>query len=133
MKNTDNIIILKCDVNKAPNKYLINPVEYKFINSRTGKELDATSREHNSFRISYPLHGVINRYDNNRKKRKEIEYAQIVPSDENYSEIYFDEDHDNYIDIKHDKGFIGSIKKEQRLVKKIMNFLWKIKNIRILF
>ena len=66
-------IIFKSDVNKAPNKYLINPVEYKFINSRTWKELDATSCEHNSFRISYPLHGVINRYDNNKINKWNLE------------------------------------------------------------
>ena len=42
MKENDDIVILKFGVNKIPNKFLINPVEYKLINSRTGQELDAS-------------------------------------------------------------------------------------------
>jgi hypothetical protein len=47
MKNNEDIE-LKFDINKTPSNFLINPVEYKFINSETGKELDATVCEHNS-------------------------------------------------------------------------------------
>ena len=76
MKNDDDIIILKFDINTAPDKFLINPVEYKFIDSGTGKELDASLCEHNSIKISYPLHGLIQRYDNRRKKRN-LDYMKI--------------------------------------------------------
>ena len=76
MKNDDDIIILKFDINTAPDKFLINPVEYKFIDSGTGKELDASMCEHNSIKISYPLHDLIQRYDNRRKKRS-LEYMKI--------------------------------------------------------
>ena len=48
MKNNEDIVILKFDIKKTLSNFLINPVEYKFINSKTGKELDATVCEHNS-------------------------------------------------------------------------------------
>ena len=77
MKEGADIIILKFDVNKIPNKYLINPVEYKFINSENGQELDASVCEHNSIRISYPVHDLISRYDKLTKNRRKLEYMKI--------------------------------------------------------
>ena len=77
MKEKDDIVILKFDVNKVPNKYLINPVEYKLINSRTGQELDASVCEHNSIRISYPVHDLINKYDKMFKRVRKLEYMKI--------------------------------------------------------
>ena len=77
MKENDDIVILKFDVNKIPNKFLINPVEYKLINSRTGQELDASICEHNSIRISYPVHDLINRYDKMTRKLRTLEYMKI--------------------------------------------------------
>ena len=73
----DDIVILKFDVNRELNNYLITPVEYKFINSRTGKSLDASVCEHNSIRISYPVHNLINRYDKMRAKLRMLEYMKI--------------------------------------------------------
>ena len=75
MDSTADIIILKFDI-KIQSKYLVNPVEYKFINSKTGQELDASVCEHNSIKISYPLHNLISRYENMRKSRK-LEYIAI--------------------------------------------------------
>ena len=77
MEEKDDIVILKFDVNKVPNKYLINPVEYKLINSRTGQELDASVCEHNSIRISYPVHDLINKYDKMFKSVRKLEYIKI--------------------------------------------------------
>ena len=77
MDYDDDIIILKFDVNIAPKNFLINPVEYKFVNSRTGQELDASVCEHNSIKISYPLHDLINRYDNRKNKKRNLEYMQL--------------------------------------------------------
>ena len=77
MDEKDNIVILKFDVNRELNNYLITPVEYKFINSRTGKNLDASVCEHNSIRISYPVHNLINRYDKMRAKLRMLEYMKI--------------------------------------------------------
>ena len=77
MDEKDDIVILKFDVNKIPNKFLINPVEYKLINSRTGKELDASICEHNSIRISYPVHDLINKYDKMTRKLRALEYMKI--------------------------------------------------------
>ena len=77
MENTDDIIILKYDLNMISEKLLINPVEYKFINSRTGQELDATVCEHNSIKISYPVHDLINKYDKMMKSLRKLEYIKI--------------------------------------------------------
>ena len=77
MQEKDDIVILKFDVNKIPNKYLINPVEYKLINSRTGQELDASICEHNSIRISYPVHDLINKYDKMTKNIRKLNYMKI--------------------------------------------------------
>ena len=76
MTSDADIIILKFDVKTPPSKYLINPVEYKFINSKTGQELDATICEHSSIKISYPLHDLISRYDN-MKRNRGLEYMYI--------------------------------------------------------
>ena len=40
MNNNEDIVILKYDINRIPSNFLINPVEYKFINSETGQELN---------------------------------------------------------------------------------------------
>ena len=77
MKNNEDIVILKFDINKIPNNFLINPVEYRFINSETGQELDATVCEHNSIKISYPVHDLINKYDTLMKKLRKLEYINI--------------------------------------------------------
>jgi hypothetical protein len=78
MSSEADIIILKFDVTKTTQKmrYLVNPVEYKFINSLTGQELDASVCEHNSIKISYPLHDLIKRYDSMKKKRN-LEYISL--------------------------------------------------------
>ena len=72
-----DIIILKFDKNESPKNYLIYPVEYKFINSKTGHQLDASVCQHNSIKISYPLHNLINKYDNLMRKHRILEYVQI--------------------------------------------------------
>ena len=77
MQEDEDIVILKYDVNKIPNKFLISPVEYKFVSSKTGRVLDASVCEHNSIRISYPVHDLINRYDKSRKKLRNLEYMKI--------------------------------------------------------
>ena len=77
MNNNEDIVILKYDINRIPSNFLINPVEYKFINSETGQELDATVCEHNSIKISYPVHDLINKYDALMKNLRKLEYINI--------------------------------------------------------
>ena len=74
--DTSDIIVLKFDVNNPPNDFMINPVEYRFLDSKTGDILDATICGHNSIKMSYPLHYLINIYDNRIKQRK-LEYMQL--------------------------------------------------------
>ena len=83
IEDKEDIIILKFDMNKLPNNYLINPVEYKLINSATGGELDASVCEHNSIRISYPLHDIISKYDKMTKKLRQLEYIKITLTSDN--------------------------------------------------
>jgi hypothetical protein len=87
MEDDEDIIILKFDVNKIPDKFLISPVEYKFINSKTGVELDATVCEHNSIRISYPVRDLINRYDKYRKKLRDLEYMKVELTSNNIDSL----------------------------------------------
>ena len=70
MLPTDDIIILKFDMIKTPNEYLINPVEYKFINSRTGENLDASACGNKKIKISYPFFNILKNYDKNIKNKK---------------------------------------------------------------
>ena len=77
MDKNDDIVILKYDLNMIQEKLLINPVEYKFINSRTGQALDATVCEHNSIKISYPVHDLISKYDKLMKQLRKLEYIKI--------------------------------------------------------
>ena len=59
----DEIIILKFDKKETPIDYLINPVEYKFLNSRNGQELDASICAKEGIKISYPFSKIINNYE----------------------------------------------------------------------
>ena len=72
-----DIIILKFDMNKMPMNYLIKPVEYRLINSLTGQEIDASICEHNSIKISYPVHDLINKFDQMLKNLRKLEYVKI--------------------------------------------------------
>jgi hypothetical protein len=75
-ESESDIIVLKFDVNNPPDNFMINPVEYRFIDSKTGNILDATICGHNSIRLSYPLHYLINIYDSRIKKRN-LEFVQL--------------------------------------------------------
>jgi hypothetical protein len=60
-----------------PMNYLIKPVEYRLINSLTGQEIDASICEHNSIKISYPVHDLINKFDQMLKNLRKLEYVKI--------------------------------------------------------
>jgi hypothetical protein len=72
MKPTDDIIILKFDMINTPKEYLINPVEYKFINSRTGAELDASACSNKKVKISYPFFNILKNYDKMTNKKRNL-------------------------------------------------------------
>ena len=74
--DNSDIIVLKFDVNSPPPDFMINPVEYRFIDSKTGNILDATICGHNNIKVSYPLHYLINIYDN-RIKQRQLEFMQL--------------------------------------------------------
>ena len=72
-----DIIILKYDLQTTPNEYLINPVEYKFINSKNGHELDASACGNGGIKISYPFSNIISALDKLAKKKRNLVPAKI--------------------------------------------------------
>ena len=71
MRDGDDIVVLKFDLENQRRKSLINPVEYEFVNSRTGKKLDMSVCTKNDVVISYSLFDILNSYK--RRKLDEIE------------------------------------------------------------
>ena len=69
MKDTDDIIIVKYDLENQPTKSLINPVEYEFISSRTGQVLDMSVCTKDDVIISYSLSDILN-YNKNYNERR---------------------------------------------------------------
>ena len=78
---TDDVIVLKYDLMDTPKEYLINPVEYKLINSKNGQEIDASICPHGSLKISYPFFNILNQY--NQKSRRNLETIMISIKNEN--------------------------------------------------
>ena len=60
MKESDDIVVVKYDLEGQINKSLVNPVEYEFINSRTGQVLDMTVCKKDDIIISYSLSDILN-------------------------------------------------------------------------
>ena len=81
MDSNDDIIILKFDMINTPKEYLINPVEYKFINSRTGSELDASSCGNKQIKISYSFFNILSNYDKLTKKIRYIRNLDTIMLD----------------------------------------------------
>ena len=55
MKEDEDIVVIKLDLKTKNPKLVINPIEYEFVNSKTGERLDITACERNEVIISYPL------------------------------------------------------------------------------
>ena len=72
----EDIIILKFDLYTPPDNFMINPVEYKFIDSESGEELDGSVCEHHTIRISYPIHELISKFDSLIKQRN-LEFMKL--------------------------------------------------------
>ena len=83
MSPKDDIIILKFDKTVTPADYLINPVEYKFFNSRNGQELDASICGKGAIKISYSFTNIINNYDKLSKPKRNLKDIMITLKNEN--------------------------------------------------
>ena len=84
----EDIVIVKFDLVNTPKEYLINPVEYKFINSRTGLTIDASPCETKKILISYPFFDILKRYDNLSKQKRNLERFNIdIKSDGDLSTL----------------------------------------------
>jgi hypothetical protein len=60
MQENDEIVVVKYDLENQQNKSLVKPVEYEFINSRTGQLLDMSVCTKNDVVISYSLSNILN-------------------------------------------------------------------------
>ena len=83
MSPKDDIIILKFDKTVTPADYLINPVEYKFFNSRNGQELDASTCGKGAIKISYSFTNIISNYDKLSKSKRNLKDIMITLKNEN--------------------------------------------------
>ena len=79
LKDGDDIVIVKYDIGDVTNSTTINPVEYKLVNSRTGKPIPMTDCEDNSILISYPLSSILNNFPTrNRKKTRKLQESEVA-------------------------------------------------------
>ena len=92
MQKNDEIIVVKYDLENQNKKSLVKPVEYEFINSRTGQILDMSVCTKDDVVVSYSLSDILN-YNVKNKKRK-LEDNEENGNDEN-NEI--DEETENII------------------------------------
>ena len=60
MKESDDIVVVKYDLEDQVAKSLVKPVEYEFINSRTGQVLDMTVCKKDDIVVSYSLSDILN-------------------------------------------------------------------------
>ena len=60
MQEKDEIVVVKYDLENKQNISLVKPVEYEFINSRTGQLLDMSVCTKNDVVISYSLSNILN-------------------------------------------------------------------------
>ena len=77
MQENDEIVVIKYDLENQQNKSLVKPVEYEFINSRTGQLLDMSVCTKNDVVISYSLSNILNYI-----KKKQERRLEEAPDDE---------------------------------------------------
>ena len=73
MESVEDIVVVKLDLKSNNKKLIINPVEYEFINSKTGKVLDASVCEKNEVVISYPITYIFKKLRNLQDEDKNEE------------------------------------------------------------
>jgi len=85
MKNSDDIVVVKYDLGNQTEKSLVKPVEYEFINSRTGQVLDMSVCTKNDIIISYSLSDILN-YNRKSEKRS----LQVDEKNNNIDNIIYE-------------------------------------------
>ncbi len=86
MLETDDIVVVKYDLGNQKTKSLVNPVEYEFINSRTGQVLDMSVCKKEDIFISYSLSDILNF----NAKSNERNLEEDEKKDNEISEIILD-------------------------------------------
>jgi len=87
MNSTDDIIVVKFDKVDTPKEYLINPVEYKFFHPVSGKELDMSACYNKKIKISYPFSKILEKYEKNLKKQRNLETVKLDIKSEDISSL----------------------------------------------
>ena len=62
LSDDTDLIIIKYDIGDKTDSSMINPVEYKILNSKTGEEISLDVCEDKSIVISYPLSDILNSF-----------------------------------------------------------------------
>ena len=82
MDEDEDIVVLKFDLENQKKKSLINPVEYEFVSSKTGKKLDMSVCTKNDVVISYSLFDILNNF-----RRGKMRTIEEIESDEEFDNI----------------------------------------------
>ena len=82
MDKDEDIVVLKFDLENQKKKSLINPVEYEFVSSKTGKKLDMSVCTKNDVVISYSLFDILNNF-----RRGKMRTIEEIESDEEFDNI----------------------------------------------
>ena len=69
LSDDTDLIIIKYDIGDKTDSSMINPVEYKILNSKTGEEISLDVCEDKSIIISYPLSDILNSFVNEKNLR----------------------------------------------------------------
>ena len=85
MKDDAQIIVVKYDLGNQTTKSIVNPVEYEFVNSKTGQILDMSACKKNDVIISYSLSDILNY--NVKKKKRNLEENNNIEEDEEIDNI----------------------------------------------
>ena len=80
MQDSEDIVVVKYDLGNQGKRSLINPVEYEFINSRTGAVLDVSVCTKNDIIVSYSLFDILN-YSKKGNKRRLEDNSNIEDTD----------------------------------------------------
>ena len=78
LSDDTDIVIVKYDIGDVTDSLNINPVEYKIVNSKTGNVIPLDACEDNSIIISYPINTLLNNFDLDSNKLRNLEEDNII-------------------------------------------------------
>ena len=73
LEDDNDIVIVKYDIGDATDSQTINPVEFKFFDSKNGNPVNMDACKDNSILISYPLSSILNSYSSESKLLRHLD------------------------------------------------------------